>query len=416
MYGGGRVIQQITNDIFRYIMKGNEFNVHFQPIVSVGKGKLIGMESLLRASFDGEGITPGAIFSYARKEKRLYELDIFCHSHAMKQYTGERRDALLFVNVEASLLQDYLRNRDQILEKLDRLGIARKSIVIEISERIAEDEEYLSVISQECKKAGFLVAIDDVGTKNSNLCRILKVMPDIIKLDRSVINNIHKDYMKQEAVRGICEVCQRIGAIPIAEGTELEEEVVTCMLCGIDWFQGFYFDKAMSPELIRGQSYSNKCRNLAEEYRQRVNLIHKQNTVLIDRQKNVFHKLLRLAEQKNSRDEEGLLSEMVQSDPSIECIYILNEDGIQISDTVFRDSVDIRNQITFSSMKKGDYHITKQYYYLVVNKKKKIYVSQPYISQLTGKLCRTISTFCKGEYVLCVDFFQNSFKDREVID
>ena len=60
-------------------MEQNEFEVYYQPIISMGKGRITGMEALLRASYLGEPISPEGLFSYAKKVNKSFELDFLCH-------------------------------------------------------------------------------------------------------------------------------------------------------------------------------------------------------------------------------------------------------------------------------------------------------------------------------------------------
>lgn len=101
----------------------------------------------------------------------------------------------------------------------------------------------------------------------------------------------------------------------------------------------------------------------------------------------------------------------------IEEIYILREDGMQVSDAVMSPNVMIRNRKMFSAPRKGDYHVSKQYYYMVVHRSGKIYVSNIYISCATGNYCRTLSSSCEigGKfYVLCIDFIQESLQKDKI--
>lgn len=395
-------------------MRDNEFKVHYQPIVSVGRGKVIGMESLLRASYHGEAISPEAIFSFARNEQCLYALDTSCQKHAIKEYVMEDRDALLFINLEAALLRDYLQNLDRILDEIDAIGIARESVVIEINEHAVEDDEHLVIISEECKKAGFLVAMDDVGNKNSNLYRMLKVEPDIIKIDRSIISDIHQNQIKQEEVRGLCQISRRIGAIAIAEGTESREEILACMLCGVDWFQGFYFDKAMPPQMINEKSYVDECRLLAKEYQQRVDDLHQKHLAEKEKKKRIFYRSFQLFKFYKKMSTVQRLEKIISMDKSIECAYVLDRNGTQITDTVFSSFAQSRNDIMFTALKKGDSHNTKPYYNRIMKGHKKAYISQPYVSQATGNLCQTISALYLGKYVFCIDFFQRAVNIEKI--
>ena len=97
------MILQVTDEIFQYVMEQNEFEVYYQPIISMGKGRITGMEALLRASYLGEPISPEGLFSYAKKVNKSFELDFLCHMRALQGYEKEN-DALLFLNLETSLL------------------------------------------------------------------------------------------------------------------------------------------------------------------------------------------------------------------------------------------------------------------------------------------------------------------------
>ncbi len=104
---------------------------------------------------------------------------------------------------------------------------------------------------------------------------------------------------------------------------------------------------------------------------------------------------------------ETRLIEWINNHPSFECIYILNDKGVQITDTVLnkQETYFSRNQTLFSPAPKGTDHSIKQYFFFVMIGMKK-YVSEPYISLASGNLCITItfSFINNGEtYVFCVD-------------
>lgn len=402
------MIRQITEEIFQYTMCGNEFENQYQPIISVGRGGVIGMESLMRASYYGEAVSPEGMFAYARKENMLYELDRCCQMHAVRNYR-KLDDSLLFINMEAASLDEYLKNLQELLSELDLSGIRRDSVVIEISERISEDDQFISAITDHCRKAGLLVALDDVGAEHSNLYRIIRVGPDIIKIDRSVISGVQENHLKQEVVRAVCTMGQRIGAIVIAEGAETQDEVLMCMTCGVDWFQGYYFDKAMRPEEIGKQSYLSKCRSLSGLYRQKENVRIENASREIRHMKDRFC-MFRDAFRKTAPEKTAdLMQSFAESCEDLECIYLLNEEGIQLSERVFQNRTQKLSGRNISFMRKGDCHISKEYYYMVVHEKSKIYVSSVYISPGTGNLCRTVSASChlsEQVVVICIDFIQ----------
>ena len=104
--------------------------------------------------------------------------------------------------------------------------------MIEINETKVQDNAVLKRFTDTYRKYGFMVALDDVGTGSSNMDRILLVKPNIIKVDISLVRNIHNDYFKQGIFKSLVNLCNRIGALVVAEGVESEEEAIQVLRLG----------------------------------------------------------------------------------------------------------------------------------------------------------------------------------------
>jgi hypothetical protein len=102
-----------------------------------------------------------------------------------------------------------------------------------------------------------------------------------------------------------------------------------------------------------------------------------------------------------------LLFEVAQECEEVECLYVLDNDGIQVSDTMFRQQPKARNSL-FAPVTKGGEHQLKNYYLAVAHSGMERFCSDPYLSLASGNLCRTVSTAFTGmddyRYILCVDF------------
>ncbi len=90
-------------------------------------------------------------------------------------------------------------------------------------------------------------AIDDVGTGYSSLHSITEIQPDFLKIDISLIKNVHQSLIKQHLVQSLLQVGARIGAQVIAEGIESEEECRTLRALGVRYGQGYYFARPAPP-------------------------------------------------------------------------------------------------------------------------------------------------------------------------
>jgi len=116
------------------------------------------------------------------------------------------------------------------------------NLVLEITERTAiEDFEAFGRELDRLRRIGFLVAIDDVGTGYSSLQTISEVPADFLKIDISLIKNIHQSLIKQDLVHSLLQVASRTRTRVIAEGIETAEEHQALRACGVRYGQGFYF-------------------------------------------------------------------------------------------------------------------------------------------------------------------------------
>lgn len=402
------MIEQITEDVYQYVLQQIELNVHFQPIVSISKRKMIGFESLLRAFYRGEFISPESLFSYAKGKQDIITLDTICQAKAFSCYQENGHKQLLFINIETSLLENYLENMDLIIKNIDKLNIPRGKIVIEINEKRADSNSKLVDLVNVYREAGFLIALDDVGAGYSNLHRIVLAKPDIIKVDRSVIHQIDKNYYKQEVLRAITELGQKIGAITIAEGVEEEHEVHSCVSCGVDWFQGYYFSKAVDPKIVANKTFVNECKNISHLYQKYIMTEMTHLSTIVKERKKAFNTLLKCITNDRFPIIEDCINTYLETTNDVECIYLIDKNGIQATDTLFHLNTKFKNQEMFSPMKKGDVHISKPYYNYALLKKHKIYVSSQYISLATGNFCQTLSKCITlpldKEVIVCVDF------------
>ena len=128
------------------------------------------------------------------------------------------------------------------------IDLEPRNLVLEITERCAIDDlEAFCVELSAIRRQGFLVAIDDVGTGYSSLHSITEIQPEFLKIDISLIKNVHQSLIKQHLVQSLLQVGARIGAQVIAEGIESEEECRTLRALGVRYGQGYYFARPAPP-------------------------------------------------------------------------------------------------------------------------------------------------------------------------
>jgi len=284
--------------------------------------------------------------------------------------------------------------------------------VVVLSARF-DDPSMLAELAVTLRRVGFLMALDDVGAGHSNLDRIPLFRPDIIKIDRTLITGIDADFYKQETMKSLVSLSRRIGALVVAEGIETEPEAVTALELGCDLLQGYYLRRPQPADSFQsgglGPEATDVMESLARSFRSRmVGGIHERREAH-RRLNGLFGRILGDLTVEREGELDAVLARAIQDDPHIECLYVLDASGVQVTETVCNQSMARRSGgAMFRPAPRGSDHSLKEYFYVLVDVELPRYTTDPYVSLASGHLCRTISTcFRDGSdgktYVLCAD-------------
>lgn len=249
--------QTIKQPDIKKILRNKALTAHFQQVVYVTRKVVCGMEGLIRGTEAGVTVSPKTLFDAAQKKGLTLELDRLCREKVIEAFGRiypQNKDKLLFLNLDASIL-DNVWGSEYLMRQAQRYGINPQNIVVEINETKVQDGEALKAFITFYRKAGFLIALDDVGAGFSNLDRIPIVKPDIIKVDIGLVRNIQNDYHKQEVVKSLIRLATQIGAMVVAEGVETEEEAIETLRLGVNMIQGFYFSR---PTVLSEKPFDNE--------------------------------------------------------------------------------------------------------------------------------------------------------------
>lgn len=232
----------------RSILAGGHLTTQYQPIVDMDQGTIMGYEALTRGPANTDLERPDALFASCQEERLLDELDRLCRCAAVKNARGLDPRKKLFLNSLPESLGRPGFTAGGFLEALAESSLHPRNLVLEITERtsIADFEAFARAIGP-LRRQGFLVAIDDVGTGYSSLQTITEIHPDFIKVDLSLVKNIHRSLLKQELMHSLLQAGARIGAQVIAEGIESEEEQRALRRCGVRYGQGYFFARPAPP-------------------------------------------------------------------------------------------------------------------------------------------------------------------------
>ncbi len=239
----------------RAIVQEGRLTTHYQPIVDMDQGSIMGYEALTRGPLNTAFEVPKALFSCSDTIHMSTDLDALCRRQALRNARGFDPEKKLFLNSLPETLGIPGSVDAGLRAMLEEVPLLPRNLVLEITERTAIDDfEAFGRELDRLRRQGFLVAIDDVGTGYSSLQRISEVQADFLKIDISLIKNIHQSLIKQDLVHSLLRVASRTRARVIAEGIEREEEYQALRTCGVRFGQGFYFARPAPafPTLLRG--------------------------------------------------------------------------------------------------------------------------------------------------------------------
>lgn len=213
----------------------------YQPIVSWKNKGVFAFEALLRSS-ESTLPHPGAVLEAAERLDRLPALGRAIRSRVSAD-AGDDSSALLFVNLHPHDLLD-----DSLYDEASPLAGLAKRVVLEITERATLDgvTDVRGRLAR-LRELGFRIAVDDLGAGYAGLTSFAHLEPDVVKLDMSLIRDVHRIPTKQKLVRSMAALCHDMDVMVVAEGVETEDECRTLVECGCDLLQGYLFARPDRP-------------------------------------------------------------------------------------------------------------------------------------------------------------------------
>lgn len=210
-----------------------------QPIVDLRTGRRVGAEALSRFPLEW-GLGPDIVFEQAHSIGVGGELELLAVERAAASL--EHVTGYLAVNLSPGMIVD---PRGEAL--LRSLPLER--IVLEVSEHDpVDDYPALCAAIEPLRARGMRLAIDDAGAGFSSLRHIVLMSPDIIKLDRSIVDGVSHDRVLTPLVRSLVQFAHESGATTVAEGVETCEDAQALVTLGVDLGQGWHFGRPVPPE------------------------------------------------------------------------------------------------------------------------------------------------------------------------
>jgi EAL domain-containing protein (putative c-di-GMP-specific phosphodiesterase class I)/GGDEF domain-containing protein len=232
----------------KQILSEQKIRSLYQPIVDLEDGSLHGFEALARGPKDSVFEMPRVMFAFSDQVGMGPELDRLCRRVALEGAGGGSMDGRLFLNTLPEGLADPEWLSERLSRVLDKLGLEPSDLVIEVPDRGAQGGlSRLAPEVQRLREAGFRLALDNVGTGYASMEAIAELRPDYLKVDLSLVQGLDGNLLKQELVRSLASLAEKVGAQLVAGGIESAAERDAVRRCGARYGQGHLIAGADAP-------------------------------------------------------------------------------------------------------------------------------------------------------------------------
>lgn len=247
-----------------------EFVVYYQPVVEVATGRCVSCEALVRWDSKSLGFMgPGDFVPMAEYLGLITSIGDYVLEEACKQckYWNENGYPEFHINVNLSVVQllqkDVVKNIQEIFVKT---GVNPQNIILEITESFAiNDMDRVMEIIKGLKKLGPRIALDDFGTGYSSLNYVKQLPLDLIKVDKTFIDDIVEDAYAQAFVKMIVELSNTINTQIVVEGVERSDQFKMLEGFGVNYIQGYLFGKPVPPDKFE-ENYLYKVQQMKDNF------------------------------------------------------------------------------------------------------------------------------------------------------
>ncbi len=250
---------QITREyelesLIREALDKQWFYLVYQPQFSAGGKKLRGFESLLRLrTASGEFVSPGEFIPVAEKTDLIFAIDEMVVRRAAREFRNfvniPGNELTLSVNISAKHIVEpgFVDTIQRILREED---FPPQHFEIEITEYcMIESMDKAIAAMKRLKEMGIVLAMDDFGTGYASMSYLSRMPIDVLKIDKSLVDNISSDQKEDQFVNMIISMGQILGTVVIAEGVEDEAQLALLRKANCDYIQGYIWGRPMELDL-----------------------------------------------------------------------------------------------------------------------------------------------------------------------
>ena len=237
------LLDRERTDWFPEFLSKGRMVPHFQPIVDLREGTVMGREALMRGKLGATEVRGGELVAAAEAHDALYSFDMRARAAALEVGLALLPEGeTLFVNLDPRAVLDVDASVRQTWPLIEQAGVAPGRVCLElVSPERMTDRRHLERLAAVHREYGVLIALDDLSGGADALRCLEALRPHVAKLDRAVTAGIEGSLAKRRLVSALVEYAQELGCRVVAEGVERIAEFEVMRDLGVDYGQGYYF-------------------------------------------------------------------------------------------------------------------------------------------------------------------------------
>lgn len=381
-------IHQTNNGEWNSHCRGLTLSSAFQPIISLNHRRVVGQEALLRThDKSGNSIAPLALLNATEGTEQIIELDRLCRLlHGFNYARHPVGNEWLFLNITPQVISHGYRYGSFFAQLLQDSALSPSQVVVEVLEGQVSDEVHLSESIDYYRQIGCLIAIDDFGAGHSNIDRVLRLEPEIVKLDRSLITNTTPK--ARRVLANLVALLHEAGCLVVLEGIETLEQSLIAYDVDADLVQGYFFSAPAAAPL----------RSLPAQFFPRLDAARQAQQATTSRfQHNVLSPYHQLFEQAVSDYAAGLgftraTQRLLQAE-GVQRIYLMDEQGFLVGNNLYPQQLSGRQRPQMAPLYDacGANLSNRHYFRRAISHPGATQTTRPYLSTTGAELCITLS-------------------------
>ncbi len=381
----------------------------FQPIYSFPHRRPVGYEALIRVSdTQGQPLSPVHAFERVGSFEEQVHLDRLCRLLHVHNFIEQRiPDCWLFLNVHPAVFVHAARHvamLTQAVEVVEQMGLPMHRLVFEVTEDVMAQDQKFEEAVEAARRTGCLLALDDFGAGHSNFDRIWRIKPEIVKLDRSLLQQARHSPRMARVLMHIVSLLHECGALVLLEGVENQEEAQLALDADIDLVQGYAFGRPQADLRAAGE-----ISPLIEDVWALFDSSHAQGRQRYEERVAPYRTAMALAllPLQQGRDLRAACEAFLRLQGAQLC-YLLDEQGRELGLRELPDGVQQDLDERFAPLERaGDARWARRpYFRRALASIGEVQVTRPYLSLHGARLCITVSVAFWQEgrlRVLCGD-------------